>query len=376
MSVIARVRLLRIGFAGLVCAAALTACSSGGQASTQPGTARRSGAVAATGPTLPGAAGSSGGTTTTTATTPSATGGGSAGSGGAVEPAVLGAPLPTPAPLAPLSSSAPAGQGQWQPAGRPVDGVSAVYKTLLAPPGSQLEAGIAWMDTNLLAARLYSGSLSPGGGPYKYSAPIQPGAAASLVAAFNGGFQMAVANGGYYTQGKVIVPLRVGAASLVFYRNGSVDIGQWGTDVSMTSQVVGVRQNLNLLVVGGAPVPGLNPSDVSVWGATLGGTPNVWRSGIGVTASGALVYVAGPGLDIVQLADLLVAAGAVRAMEMDINPYWTCLATYDPVPPATLAAASNGTDLVSSMQQSPGLFFDPSWNRDFVTMSARSGASG
>lgn len=229
------------------------------------------------------------------------------------------------------------------------------------------------MDTNLLAARLYSGSLSPGGGPYRYSAPVKPAAAASLVAAFNGGFEMPVSDGGYYTQHKVIVPLRAGAASLVFYQDGSVRIGQWGADVGMTPQVVSVRQNLNLLVVGGAAVPGLNPSDVSVWGATLGGTPNVWRSGVGVTASGALVYVAGPALDIVQLADLLVAAGSVQGMEMDINPYWTCLATYAPVPPATLASPSNGTDLVPSMRQSPGLFFDPSWNRDFITMSARSG---
>ncbi len=41
--------------------------------------------------------------------------------------------------------------------------------------------------------------------------------------------------------------------------------------------------------------------------------------GLGVTADGALVYVGGSGLSIVDLANLLARAGAVRAMEMDIN---------------------------------------------------------
>ena len=178
-------------------------------------------------------------------------------------------------------------------------------------------------------------------------------------------------DGGYYTQGRVVLPLRVGAASLVIYSNGNATVGQWGRDVTMTSSVVGVRQNLNLLVDAGQPVGGLNPADTTVWGYTLGNTPYVWRSAVGVTAAGALVYVAGPSLDITQLADLLVAAGVVRGMELDINPDWTTMATY--APSSGLASPANGTDLLSGMVQSPGLFFDPSWARDFVTMSARSG---
>ncbi len=296
-------------------------------------------------------------------------------SSGAVDaqPPVGSAPLAAPAPITPAVSPPLGGEGQWHAAGRQVDGKAAVYETTLRPAASQPVAGVAWMDTALLAARLYSGSESPGGGPWKYSAPIKPAAANSLVAAFNGGFLMAVAQGGYYTQGRVVVPLRAGAASLVVYRDGSVTVGQWGRDVTMTPQVTDVRQNLRLLVDGGAPVPGLDPADTTAWGATLGNVPNVWRSGVGVTASGALVYVSGPGLDITQLADLLVQAGAIRAMELDINTDWTCLATYSPVSPSTTAAPANGTDLLSSMHQGPYLFFEGSWPRDFVTMSARAG---
>jgi hypothetical protein len=68
--------------------------------------------------------------------------------------------------------------------------VPAVYETTLVPPGGTQPAGIAWMDTGLLSARLYSGSMSPGGGPYRYTAPVAPAQAETLVAAFNGGFKM------------------------------------------------------------------------------------------------------------------------------------------------------------------------------------------
>ncbi len=111
-------------------------------------------------------------------------------------------------------------------------------------------------------------------------------------------------------------------------QNGSATVGAWGQNgLSLTPDVVAVRQNLDLLVNGGQPVPGLNASDTTQWGLTLGNQIYVWRSGVGVTATGALVYVGGPGLNITTLADLLVRAGAVQAMELDINTDWVNLAT-------------------------------------------------
>ncbi len=104
-----------------------------------------------------------------------------------------GAPLPAPAALVPFGGGpAAAGEGIWRPAG----GVPALYETTLIPPGGTQPAGIAWIDTRILSARLYSGSESPGGGPYRYTAPVAPAQARSLVAAFNGGFQMKDAAGG------------------------------------------------------------------------------------------------------------------------------------------------------------------------------------
>ncbi len=292
------------------------------------------------------------------------------------------APLPAPAPLTPIGGGQVSGQGVWKPAGRTVNGHVAVYETTLVAPGATTPAGVAWMDTRLLYARLYSGSLSPGGGPYIFTAPILPAQAASLVAAFNGGFMMPVAHGGYYTEGKIIDPLVTGAASLVIYSDGSVNIGAWGSDVTMTPNVVSVRQNLVPLVANGAPTPLASTPYWLDWGATCGvdscvgaGVENQWRSGLGITSDGALVYVTGPSLAPLQLAQLLVAAGAVRAMQLDINPDWTVFVTYDP-PAGGLASPANGSKLVASTVQGPATFFNPSWARDFVTMSARPANAG
>ena len=105
------------------------------------------------------------------------------------------------------------GEGQWSSVGRLVGGIPAIYQTTLRPDAihTSYVVGVAWMDTKLLKATLYSGSQIPGGGPYSHTAPVQPGAADSLVAAFNAGFLMSGANGGYYTDGKAILPLRTGA---------------------------------------------------------------------------------------------------------------------------------------------------------------------
>jgi hypothetical protein len=290
---------------------------------------------------------------------------------------VPGRPLPVPASLVPFGT--PGTLAAWRPEGRPVGGVRVVYETTLVPPGGTRPAGIAWLDTGLLSARLYSGSVSPGGGPYRYTAPVAQAQAATLVAAFNGGFKMNEARGGYYTEGRVIDPLRTGAASLVIYADGSVDVGAWGSDVTMTPQVVSVRQNLLPLVAAGRPTARAAGARWRAWGSTCGATscaPTVpgiehqWRSGLGIAADGALVYVAGPALDPLQLAQLLVRAGAVRGMQLDINPNWPVFVTYDP-PAGAPASPANGRKLLAETTQGPWTFFEATWPRDFITMSAR-----
>lgn len=282
---------------------------------------------------------------------------------------------------APARVVSPAGawlpdEGVWHPAGRQAKGhVPAIYDAFVREDTvhTSYVAGLVWMDPNLLSTTLYSGSYIPGGGPYSHSAPITPLASRSLVGAFNAGFRMQDANGGYYTDGRTVLPLRVGAASVVVYKNGDATVGAWGHDVVMTPQVASVRQNLDLIVDGGKPNPSLNANDNAQWGATLGGGAYVWRSALGVTSKGALVYAAGPTLSITSLANLMVNAGCVRAMELDINPDWVQYSIYHGPVGATVDG-SRGTRLLSDMVGSPSRYFESWWSRDFLTVSLRPSA--
>ena len=96
----------------------------------------------------------------------------------------------------------------------------------------------------------------------------------------------------------------------------------------------------------------------------------MWRSGVGVDANGALVYVAGPGLSAVTLAVLLQRAGCVRAMELDINSSWVSAYTYDQTNPDD-AAAVQGVKLLPSMSRDGSRYLTPG-ERDFFALFAAS----
>ena len=290
----------------------------------------------------------------------------------ATRPAVMQfKPLARPVNMTPLISPGVAGEGVYRPAGRTVQGHSAIFTTTMRPVNNpSTVAGVVWIDPKLLSARLYSGSLSPGGLFWKYTAPVSRVASKSLVAAFNGGFLLKDSHGGYLSEGHLVAPLVTGAASLVIYKDGSLTVGQWGRDVAMNANVVAVRQNLTLLVDHGAPVAGLQANDVSRWGFSLNNQIDTPRSGLGVTANGALVYVEGQ-MNIVDLARILVRAGAVRAMVLDMNPLWPVFATYLPATPTGYATPGNGRDLTPTMVQPPARFFEVKYARDFITLSAR-----
>ena len=245
--------------------------------------------------------------------------------------------LPPPAAIAPVVANPLAGEGQWRPLGRPVHGVPAMYATYLRPDAvhTSLVAAVAWIDPKLVKAVQYAGAVEPGGTGWAHQLPINPLVRPQLLAAFNSGFKMDDAQGGYYDSGRYARPMRTAAATLWITRDGTLNVGQWGRDVSLTPDVVMARQNLDLIVDGGQPVPGVQINDPARWGYTVGNAVLVWRSGLGVTANGALVYVGGPGMSAYTLAQLLVRAGAVRGMELDINSDWVDFFTYAPGPPGS-----------------------------------------
>lgn len=181
--------------------------------------------------------------------------------------------------------------------------------------------GVAWMSHTLKFV-MHPGYQDPGTAGMSQPDQITNGQLAGLVASFNGGFKLKDAQGGYYDHGHTAGTLTSGAASLVVYKDGHATVGTWGSDVTMTPDVAFVRQNLQPLISGGVVAPNLDANVQSTWGATVGGGYAVWRSGIGVTKTGDLVYAGGDALSVSSLADILHRAGAVTAMQLDINKAW------------------------------------------------------
>jgi hypothetical protein len=187
------------------------------------------------------------------------------------------------------------------------------------------------------------------------------------VAAFNSGFKMAEAQGGFYAQGRMAKPLRDGAASLVIDRAGRISVDRWGRDRHFGPDIASVRQNLELIIDNGAPVAGLAVNGDNRWGSAKNQLQYTWRSAAGVDAAGNLYYVAGDKLTLTALALALADTGVIRGMELDIHPAEVHLFAYHhdagasgPVPTALLADMRGPTDRYLQPDQ-----------RDFVALTAR-----
>ena len=276
-------------------------------------------------------------------------------------------------PIIPARLSSPAGtplpgEGQWRVL-ETVHGQPAIFSTLLRPSSvyTSYVAGILSMDQRLVKFQLRPGAEDPGPGNWKAQPWISPGTRAGLLATFNGGFKLNTSGGGFYLNGASRGPLTNGTASVVYYRNGTIKIGTWGTEVHMTNNVVGVRQNLKLIVDHGHVPASVNQDVETNWGATLGGGYYVWRSGLGITRDGRIIFVYGPALNVQELAGLLQRAGAVEALQLDINPEWTSFEYYktdrhpsDPTPVAVLPT-----------QEAPAYRYYSVFSRDFTAVYAR-----
>jgi hypothetical protein len=147
-----------------------------------------------------------------------------------------------------------------------------------------------------------------------------------LLATFNGGFIYRDGDNGSSVNGREYEPLQQGLATLVAYRDGRVDVKTWTGGPVAGRNIAFARQSLPLIVDHGRLNPTLDNS--TRWGYTLGNAVRVWRTGAGIDRRGNVIYAAADDQTVVTLAGILQRAGAVRAMELDINPEWPTLITY------------------------------------------------
>ena len=244
----------------------------------------------------------------------------------ALDPTAPPAPVARPHLNPPATLTSPAastitGEGVWQPVGTPVGGRHAIYVARVRPDAvhTSVLASLMWIDTKLTHAMLVPGYIEPGG-PNPSDGALPTRYWPQVLANFNGGFRLQDSNGGYFFYGTTVAPLVSGRASAVIGRDGSIHIGAWGRDVSMSADTSVVLQNLDLIVDHGRSK--VQPGAGFQWGATTQGETYAWRSALGVRADGSLVYIGSPGLSADSMANILLRAGVIRAMVLDMNNWW------------------------------------------------------
>jgi len=223
------------------------------------------------------------------------------------------------------------GEGIWKPSGPPIDGGPPVLVTTFRPETEypQLLAYVAWFDHTRTAIGYYPGRYEPPDAALRGPMMVPYSQRWRLLATFNGGFTYEDGENGSNVNGQVNEPLRDGKATLLGYRDGRVDIVKWSGGPNAGPDVAWARQSLAPIVWDGRLNPELNEDPNSPeWGFTLGGVTRVWRTGVGIDRLGNLMFVAAEGQTVISIAKILRHIGAVRGMELDINPDWHTLIAY------------------------------------------------
>jgi hypothetical protein len=271
-----------------------------------------------------------------------------------------------PPPIKPLIHPALPGEGVWKAASADAGRRPPVLLTTFRsdPEYPQFVAGVAWIDTGRTHVAYVPGLAEPPEIPVRGPAEVPPSRRHRLVATFNGGFPLETSNAGLVYRGETVASMVDGIATLVEYRNGAVNIVSWKHGPEPGPNVSFAKQNLPPIVYEGKLNPNL--SDGPEWGATVNNAVRVWRSGLGIDRHGNLIYAAANYQTVESLAKILQRAGAVRALELDINEDWTSFITY------RHPGAVEPSNLLPEMFRPASRYLTPD-ERDFFAVYANGG---
>jgi hypothetical protein len=261
----------------------------------------------------------------------------------------------------PLLHPALPGEGVWHSTRPSLAAAPPVLLTTLRdqPEYPRVVTGLAWIDTKRTTLTLNPGRLEPSVPIPRGSMDVPTALRPRLLATFNSGFKLSDSHGGFAVNGHTYAPMRNGQGTIVGYEDGRVDVIDWRYGSTIPAGVSFARQNLPLLVEEGKPSP--NIANSAEWGTTVENAVLVWRSAIGVDAHGNLIYAAGEDQTVASLARALIRAGAIRAMELDINSYWTTFISYG------AAGAEDPNKLLEGMERPATRYLEPD-DRDFFAL--------
>lgn len=235
------------------------------------------------------------------------------------------------------TSPALQGEGVWESSGSPRDnqGRPIIYKTFYRPSVDFPNAVVYMMviDMNLTFMRYYVGSQEPAAS--KGNSEVENDLRSKILAVTNAMWMQRHSKGaGAIFRGRPVYSMIDGMASLIVYKDGSVDVREWTEDIP-TPLIQDARQLSYLIVKDGMVVQSVmrrgrvEDSEIGL-GFLLGGGgkdqdgKHFWyvahRSAFGVRKDGNLVFAIGHHIGSKDLAKALVLAGCDRGMHADANP--------------------------------------------------------
>jgi hypothetical protein len=272
-----------------------------------------------------------------------------------------------PPPIKPVFATPLPGEGVWHRTGPSVDGGPPVLVTTYRPSTEypSIVAYVLWIDHTRTDLAYYPGRYEPPSAVDRGPMMVPVDQRYRLLATFNGAFTHVDTNNGSAVNGHTNEPLIDGNATLVGYRDGTVNIVKWTGGPNAPTNVAWARQSLTPILWDGKLNPELSTDANSIqWGYTLGGVTFTPRTAVGVDAHGNAMSVVASEATVISLAQILKHIGAVRGMEFDINPEWH-----------TMIAYSHGNGLGPTMvepqpQQSPDRYLTPD-DRDFMAVFSK-----
>jgi len=210
------------------------------------------------------------------------------------------------------------------------------------------------MDKSVMDLGIVAGTKQPGGPVGKPGLGVVPQniiSSGNLIAAFDGGFQYKDGQYGMIAGGTTYLPLKNDLGTLVGYKDGTLKIIDYEGQ-PLGDNVAFVRQNCPLLINNGN-ISVADPRDKTLWGRLATGTVDIytWRSGLGLTKNGNLIFAVGNNLTPDTLATALKAAGAVNAIQLDINPIWVRFNFFQSSGPGQYASTTLTKDLQDGSKQ-------------------------
>jgi hypothetical protein len=281
-------------------------------------------------------------------------------------------PFPPPVFAPPYEHTAQPDDGAWSSLVPGGDGAPPLLlrTTVHADPRKpDVHVVVVAIDLRRVGVRLVAGTREPlstavpeGHRPGLIPAADQP----DLLAVFNGGFMVHHGAWGMAVGDDVFLPPKDDACTVALLRGGAIRIRTFPEIQRSLADVLAYRQTPPCLVEqGGVSAALLGREKPRRWGMSETGGLDIRRSALGIAEGGrTLFYGLGEWVTPRQLAEAMLAAGAVDAAELDVNWSYTRFLLYG-------RAASPGAEpevratLIPKLKHAPGQYVRRPADRDF-----------